>query len=871
MDGGLAPSMRDPRWPLVPQPPHDPYALLLAGWIGPAPERGWRTRSFVRAEIDPARGVIQLGAAPDAAARLTEASGGFGGWRLPPHFAIGPAGDLYLLDRANGALARFDPCTCCFVAAPCGLRLARVPKACDAVRPQASTGLSVALNVVSAPSAIAICDGDLWIADTGHARVLRFSLAGFVPRGAIRLPPAAGLAAGSWRPLELAFDGRGTLYVLDGDHARIDRFDIHRHWIGPVVAWPGLEHLTIDCSDRLIAVAQSSTAAGVVVDGTVVPLAPVFVAFDGGFASVDWRTVAFNGIGASTKFHVDVAIGDQVLTPVELAQLDADRWTRWQSNVDASRNGRRLRPPVDPGRSLWLRIVPVPASAASAVTIDTEFAHALRWGDPAAAPEPIDVRASQLTTMAMPNAAFVVRAGADGGVQIECCGSLRSYDSNGRPIESPAPKPQYQREGTVAFAPLDSHIDGCQWHRIELRGSVPPGCRIQVETTCSAIELHVDELDGLPAHAWLRHEPFESDSVCERDLLVRSEPGRFLWMRLALFGDGSATPCIESILVEYPRVSLRRYLPAVFGFDRAGADFTDRYSELYDRTLRSFERHVDQLASLFDPLSTPASAPAGKLDFLSWLATWVGVALARDWSEARRRWFLKQAARLYCLRGTPDGLWRQLLLLLGFDRALDACRAERPRVRCVPRPLNCAPPPACTPALAPPLILEHFKLRRWLHAGHGRLGADSELWGARIVNRSQLGVTAQVGATRTINTPDPLRDPFHVYAHKFSVFVPAAVRCSGPDRRALEQLLAMESPAHTLSDIRYVEPRFRVGVQAMIGLDAVVARTPSGVTLTPEQPGPGQALGQATVLSGAPHVGDSPRVGDARVGSSVLN
>jgi len=183
-------------------------------------------------------------------------------------------------------------------------------------------------------------------------------------------------------------------------------------------------------------------------------------------------------------------------------------------------------------------------------------------------------------------------------------------------------------------------------------------------------------------------------------------------------------------------------------------------------------------------------------------------------------------------------------------------------------PCNCAPCPPCEPAEPPPLLLEHFKLRRWLHLGRGRLGAAAELWGRKIVGRSELGGgqplsgQAQLGVTALDAVPDPLRDPFHVFAHKVSLFVPARIRAHAPSRRALEQLVARETPAHVQTDIRYIEPRFRVGVQAMIGLDSVIARTPLGVTLDDAR------LRQGTILTGRPRTPDL-RVGDARLGTTT--
>jgi len=106
-----------------------------------------------------------------------------------------------------------------------------------------------------------------------------------------------------------------------------------------------------------------------------------------------------------------------------------------------------------------------------------------------------------------------------------------------------------------------------------------------------------------------------------------------------------------------------------------------------------------------------------------------------------------------------------------------------------------------------------------------------------------------------------LRDPFLVNANRFSVFVPNRVRKRSWQRKGLESLLAQESPAGALWQIEYVEPRFRVGVQAMIGLDSVIARVPSGITLNDNK------LGRGTVLP--PQPSRPMRAGDARVGETT--
>ena len=140
------------------------------------------------------------------------------------------------------------------------------------------------------------------------------------------------------------------------------------------------------------------------------------------------------------------------------------------------------------------------------------------------------------------------------------------------------------------------------------------------------------------------------------------------------------------------------------------------------------------------------------------------------------------------------------------------------------------------------------------------------VWGRRIANRSQLDNEAGVGRTQLLTTQDPFRDPFHYYAHKFTVFVPACYQKSEQLRRALENLLRAEQPAHTRHYVEYVAPRFRIGVQSMIGLDSVVGRYPEGVTLNQS------ALGSSSILSAPPNKQGRPslEIGDqSRIGSTT--
>lgn len=425
------------------------------------------------------------------------------------------------------------------------------------------------------------------------------------------------------------------------------------------------------------------------------------------------------------------------------------------------------------------------------------------------------------------------------------------FGLSGEPTTAPPSDDQlYEKAGGAVIGPLDSLMEDCTWHAVALTGDLPPGCSVQVDTVTAQVPLSPEEVAALPEQAW------ETRLVCTAlesgawDGLVRSPAGRYLWIRLRLTGNAAATPRIDELLVEFPRISLRRFLPAVYGAEPTSADFTDRLLAIFDRSLRNVETAVDDLPALLDPYATK---------HLAWLASWIGLTPDPRLPQSMQRDLIAGARHLLDLRGTVAGLRQLLHLALGFDR-----RECEPTAGCsaCPEPRQtCRPRPVVRPRFVPPpLVLEHFRLRRWFEAGASRLGEQTMLWGHSIVDRSQLGSSAQVGATALKTSQDPLRDPFHVHAHKFTVFVPASAGRTQDRRRALERLVAWAAPAHTAGNVEYVDARFRIGIQASIGLDTVVARMPDGVTLGRT------TLGPASVLDG----GDRRSIDGSAVGSTTL-
>jgi phage tail-like protein len=368
-----------------------------------------------------------------------------------------------------------------------------------------------------------------------------------------------------------------------------------------------------------------------------------------------------------------------------------------------------------------------------------------------------------------------------------------AVDQDGNPIavgpqfgvaSLPAPL-GFLKEGTFITQPLDSDIEKCQWHQIKLDlvNGIPPGTSIKVSTYSSAELLTLAEIQSLSKDDW------ETNQSNATDFLVLSAPGRYLWIRIEFRGNGVDTPAIRRFKVYFPRSTYLNYLPAVYQADPISKDFLERFLSIFEATNASIEEKIDHFSDYLDPDGVPA-------EFLSWLAGWVDMIFDPSWSEETRRRLLRNSPELYRTRGTPAGLKLLLKLALNIDAR----------------------------------ILEHFRARRWLFLGMQSSVCDrTELWGNCIVNRLQLGEYSRIGDFALIGTGDPARDPFLVAAHKFSVFVDAALIKSDAMERMLRYLIESAKPAHAQYTLETIDPRFRVGMQATVGLDTQVGAYPTMV------------------------------------------
>jgi phage tail-like protein len=387
----------------------------------------------------------------------------------------------------------------------------------------------------------------------------------------------------------------------------------------------------------------------------------------------------------------------------------------------------------------------------------------------------------------------------------------------------------YETDGVAIVGPLDSELHRCRWHRVMLRADVPAGTSVRVDTFTSEAERPPEHVIDLPDERW-SGGIVDTDAGTPRwDCLVQGPPGRYLWLRLSFAAGGDRTPRVRDVEVQLPRDTSLRYLPAVYREDPLSASFLDRMLAMFDAIRDEIAGHVDDLARLLDPRGTPAEpAAAGGSDFLTWLASWVGLALERQWPVEQRRQLLAHAHRLFALRGTAAGLALHLRLYTGVE----------------------------------PRILEHYRLRRWLFLDAGRLGDAAVLYGRAVVGRLQLEEESRLGSFALVDVGDPQHDPLLVHAHRLTVFV-LVPRCDAARLATIERIVRLAVPAHVRATVKPVEPGLRVGTHALLGIDSALGRYPADMRVGERR------IGSDTVLDGR----DRPpaRVGvEARIGSTTV-
>jgi phage tail-like protein len=296
--------------------------------------------------------------------------------------------------------------------------------------------------------------------------------------------------------------------------------------------------------------------------------------------------------------------------------------------------------------------------------------------------------------------------------------------------------------------------------------------------------------------------------------VVKTLRGRYLHVRVHLFGDGRSTPEIAALRAYGPRFSyIEHYLPHLYHETKFGADadalatadqlstqadFLERFIDIFEGVLTPLEGRIASSYLLTDPRSTPDEA-------LDWLGTWLGVTFDPEMPLDIRRDLLQQTPQLYRRWGTFDGLRLALNILTRGGVASGEI-----------------------------VVLEDYRLRRTFATILGADLADEDnplLAGIVRSGNSFVGDTLILGeewrkeflALYSADLPTSQREEdaierlFDELAHRATVIVHQDM--TPLDVRLIRRVVNIAAPAHVLARVLTSTTQFIVGMAALIGVD----------------------------------------------------
>jgi phage tail-like protein len=322
---------------------------------------------------------------------------------------------------------------------------------------------------------------------------------------------------------------------------------------------------------------------------------------------------------------------------------------------------------------------------------------------------------------------------------------------------------------------------------------------------------------------------------------------RYLWLRISLVSDDSRTsPAILQVSAETASYSYLKNLPAIYQREDDGENFLKRWLALFKAEMTDAGHSLDDMPKRFETSLAPP-------EFLKWLSSWLAFDLPSGQPVDEQRTLLARVWELYNSRATVCGIREFSEIYSGVRPHIVEAFRERHIWQ-----LGTTSSLGCDTGLAP-------------ISPNGLIVSDSKAFEVEDhqspCDRRQQQVVGSivVGASGPLEEEKAGETLYSDTAYRFTVLAPAALAPEFTDREALRQIIDSEKPAHTDYHLCFIEAQMRVGFQARLGIDTIVAGPHDPMALS------GAVLGVDSYLGneeGGDHIS---RVGkDAHVGLDTV-
>lgn len=229
-------------------------------------------------------------------------------------------------------------------------------------------------------------------------------------------------------------------------------------------------------------------------------------------------------------------------------------------------------------------------------------------------------------------------------------------------------------KGVYTSFALDTLEFKTVWHRLRMAYQIPGNGLLRLYLYCSDHTLlpppfAPDQPERVELDDYLRSaSPNERETfftTCAQrsfdnpqDLPMYGFSGRYLWFCLVFLSYEEQEIRIERLKLEFPRIAFIDYLPQVY----RGADSTNSFLARFISVFQSVYVDLEDDIDLAPVRCDPAVAPP---EFLNWLADCLTLSERFLWNEDRLRKLVKNAVRLYRVKGTRQALCQVLELYTG--------------------------------------------------------------------------------------------------------------------------------------------------------------------------------------------------------------
>jgi phage tail-like protein len=273
------------------------------------------------------------------------------------------------------------------------------------------------------------------------------------------------------------------------------------------------------------------------------------------------------------------------------------------------------------------------------------------------------------------------------------------------------------------------------------------------------------------------------------DFVVPNAAGLRFFIGGIFRGDGTGTEELEQVRLFYGRDTYARFLPPAYRSQPKSADLLDRFLMIEQSVLSEIEHTIEDLPRLFDAAASPAGDPPS---WLRWLSGWLTYTIDEHWTEPTARSNLAGAFELYGHRGTLEGLRRYLQIYAGVNAIIEEPSREA---------------------------------KIWSLGDAGLLGFSTMLAPGPLQG-AVLNITATVDQSHLTTGEAFGAALFEDVAHRFCVSVYCGELTAPGALDNVRAVIDREKPAHTTYDLCVIESKMRVGIQARVGIDSIVAAGP---------------------------------------------